>query len=94
MARGDEAEDDDDSLVVVQHQRRHPVPRAHAVTAADPALALDGNAERLQRGDVPPDRPAVDPELVGDLAAGRQRPCLEQFEQLQQAGSGRQHGRK
>ena len=93
-SRGDQSEDDNDGLVVAQHQRGQPVARAHAVAAADAALALDRDAELLQRGDVAPDCPAVDREPVGDLPAGRKGLRLEQLEELEQPGSGRQHAWK
>jgi hypothetical protein len=47
-------------------------------------LSLDGNAELLERRDVPADRPAVDPEPVGELSASDQRALLEQLQQLEQ----------
>ena len=74
-----------------EHERRQPVARAHAVAAADAALPLDGDAELLERGDVAAHRARVDREPVGDLAAGRQRPRLEQLEQLEQPGGRRLH---
>ena len=80
-----------DRLVVVQHQRWHAVARTHAVPAADAALQELGIPVEGQRGDVPPDRAAVDPEPVRDLAAGDERLCLEQLEELEQAGGGREH---
>jgi hypothetical protein len=92
--RGDEPEHHDDRLVVVQHQRGQPVARAHAVPAADSALPLDGDAELLQRGDVAPDGPTVDGEPVGDLPPCRERPRLEELEELEQPGSGRRHAAK
>ena len=68
-ARRHQPEHDDDRLGVGQHQRRQPVARPDAVAAADAALALDGDPELLQRGHVAADRPAVDPEQLGDLRA-------------------------
>ncbi len=80
-----QAQDDDDRLVVGQHERRQPEARADPVAAAHSALALDGNAERLERRHVPPHGAWIDLESVGDLAPGRQRPRLEQLEELEQA---------
>jgi len=57
----DDSECDDDGLVVVEHQRGKPVAGAYAVAASYPSLALDRNAELLQRGDVAPDGSAIDP---------------------------------
>ena len=84
MPGSDEAERDHDRLVVCEHERRQPVAGADAVAAADAALTLDRDVERLQRADVAPDRPAVDPEPVGDLAAGGERLRLQELEQLEQ----------
>ena len=85
-AGGDEAEDDDDRLVLGQHQRRQPVAGPDAVPAADSALALDRDPELLERLDVPADGPRIDVERGGDLAPGRQRPRLEELEQLEEPG--------
>ena len=81
-----EPEHDRDGLVVAQHQRRQPVAGPHAVAAADAALALDRDAELLQRVDVAPDRAPVDAEVIRDLASRDERPRLEQLEQLEQPG--------
>ena len=85
-------EHDDDRLLVGEHQRRQPVAGADPVAAADAALPLDGDAELLQHADVAPRRARVDAEAVGDLAPGRERPRLQQLEQLEQSGGGRGHG--
>src|ERR1043165_9898166 len=69
--------------------RRSPSP-----SAADAALALDGDAELLERRDVAPDRAGIDREPVGDLAAGRDGLGLQELEQLEQPGGGRRHARK
>ena len=84
-ARREQPEHDRDRLLVAEHQRRQPVARADPVAAADAALSLDRDPELLQDADVAPRRARVDPEPVGDLAAGRQRPRLQQLEQLEQA---------
>src|SRR4051794_22496400 len=84
-ARGYKPQDDGRRLVLAEHERRQPVAGTEAVAAADAALAVDRNAEPLERGDVAPDGAAVDGEQVGDVAAGHGRPSLEQLEQLQEA---------
>ena len=90
-ARREEAEHDDDRLLVAEHQRWQPVPRPDPVPAPDAALPLDGDPEALQHADVAPHRARVDLEPAGDLAPGRERPRLEQFEQLEQARRRRGH---
>ena len=84
VPRGDEAERDDDRLVVREHERRQAIARPDPVAAADASLPLDRDVERLERGDVAPDRAAVDPELVGDLPPRRERLRLQEFEELEQ----------
>jgi hypothetical protein len=90
---GDEREHGPGRLVVVEHERRHPVPRAQSVAAAEPALALDRDAERLERGDVAPDRPRVHLEAGGELRAGDQRAVLEDLEAGEHPGGGGRHDR-
>jgi hypothetical protein len=89
----DQAERHDDGFVVGEHQWRQPVARAQAVAAADPALALDGNAELLQRGDVPPKRADVDVEPAGELAPGGNGLGLQGLEQCEEPSRGRGHRR-
>ncbi len=84
-ARREQAEHDDDRLLVAEHQRRQPVAGADPVAAADAALPLDRDPELLQHTDVAPCRARVDAESVGDLAPGRERTRLQQLEQLEQA---------
>jgi hypothetical protein len=91
---GDEAEDDDDRLVLREHQRRQPVARPHPIAAADAALALDRDPELLERRDVAADGPAVDVELVGDLASVDQRPGLQELEEREQPCRRGEHGEK
>ena len=91
LPRGDDAERDDDGLVVAQHQRRQPVPGPDPVAPADAALALDRDPEILERGHVAPDRARVDSEAVGDLAPGGERPGLEELEQVEEPCGGGQH---
>ena len=90
--RCDQSEDDDHRLVVGEHQRRQPVAGPHAIPPADASLALDRDAEILERGDVAAHRPRVDREPSGDLAARRQGARLEKLEQLEQPGGRRLHG--
>ena len=87
----DKPEDDGRGLVVGEHERRETEARLQAIAPADAALAFDRDSELLQRRDVAADRAAVDPELVRDLTTRRQRPCLEELEELEQAGGGRTH---
>jgi hypothetical protein len=47
-------------------------------------LPLHGYTDVLERGDVPANRARVDAESVGDLAAGDERPALEQLEQVEE----------
>jgi hypothetical protein len=91
LAGREEAEHDRDRLLVFEHQRRQPIPRADPVAAADASLSFDRDSEALQDADVAPHRARVDLEPVGDLAPGRQRPRLEQLEQLEQARGRRGH---
>ena len=90
LARSDYTKGDDDGLVIVQHQRRKSVPRANAIATAYSALTFDRYAEIVERGDIAPDRPAIDAEPVGDLGPGREVLRLEQLEQLEQT-CGRRH---
>ena len=90
----DEPEHDRRRLVVGEHERRQPEAGPEAVAAADAALALDRDAELLQRRDVAPDRPPVDPELVGDLATRHERTRLQELEQLEEARRRRGHDAK
>ena len=90
-ARRHESEDDDDSLVPGQHQRREPVAGPQAVASAAPALALDRDAQVLQRDHVAAHRPRVDAESVGELGAGGDGPGLESLEQLEEARGRRGH---
>ena len=92
-SRGERSERDDDGLVVREHERRKPVAGTDPIAAADAALALDRDAEILERGDVAPRRPPVDPEPVGDLATRDERLRLQQLEQLEQPGGRREHAR-
>ena len=92
-ARTDQPEHDGDGLVVVQHQRRQAIARADAVAAADAALPLDRDVERLQRLDVAADGARVDAEALRDLAPGRERLRLEDLQQLEQTGRRGQHVR-
>ena len=87
------AERDRHRLVVREHERRQPVSGPDAVAAADAALALDRDAELLQRLDVAAHRSRVDLEPVGDLAARDERLRLEELEQLEQPGGRREHAR-
>ena len=91
---GDDAERDGDGLVLAQHQRGQAESGAHRVAAADAALALDGDAEVAQRVDVAAHGARVHAEPVGDLAAGGHGLGLEQLEQLEEAGRGREHRRE
>ena len=90
-ASREQAEDDRHRVVLGQHERRQPEPGAHAVAAADAALALDRDAELLERRDVAPHRAAVDLQPVGDLPAGDERPRLEELQQVEQSGAGFEH---
>ncbi len=83
-ARADQAEHDRHGLVVGQHQRREAVAGADAVAAADAALPLDRDVERLQRRHVAPHGASVDLEPPRDLPAGRERLRLQDLEQLEQ----------
>ena len=76
--RGDEPEHDHDRLVVAQHEGRQAVARTKPVAAPDAPLAFDGQPDRLERRDVPADRPPVDVEPVGDLGPGREWPGLKE----------------
>ena len=76
----DDAERDDHSFVVVEHQRRETEAWLDAVSAADAALPFDRNAQFVQRGDVAPNRPPVDLQPVRDLAPGRERLPLQELE--------------
>ena len=89
--RGEEAEHDDDRLVVSEHERRQPVARAHSVAAADPALALDRDPQLLENGQVSAHRARVDAKAVGDLPPGHDRAGLEQLEELEEVGGRRAH---
>jgi hypothetical protein len=90
-ARRDQPEHDHDRLLVVEHQRRQPVARPQPVAASDAALALDRDAELLQGGHVAAHRAPVDAEPVGDLATRRERPALQQLEQLEESRRGGEH---
>jgi hypothetical protein len=92
--RGHEADDDHDRLVAGEHQRRQPVTEPHPVAAASTALAVDRDAELVQRCYVPANRPAVHAEPGGNLAARHDGTVLEQFQQLKQPGGGRAHAAK
>ena len=63
-------ERDDDRFVIRQHQRRKSIPGTDPIAASHAPLALDGNAEVLQRLDVPAHGPRVDLEAIGDLTTG------------------------
>ncbi len=89
--RRHQPEHDRHRLVLGQHERRQPEPGPHAVAAADAALALDWNPELLERRHVAPHRAAVDLEPIGDLLAGRERPGLEELQQVEEAGAGFEH---
>ena len=65
-ARGDEPEDDCHRLVVAEHQRRQPVAGPETVAAAHASLALDRDAQLLERFDVPADSAPIDTKVVGD----------------------------
>jgi len=88
---GQQAERDDDRLVVRQHQRRQSVAGTDAVATADATLTLDGNPELFEGGDVAAHRPATDLEALADLASGDQRSFLEQLEERQQSRGRCQH---
>jgi hypothetical protein len=77
-------ERDRDDLVAVEHQRRQPEPRPHAIAATDTALPLHRHSDVLERGDVPTNRARVDAEPVGDLAPGDERPALQELEQVEE----------
>ena len=79
------------SSVSMSGGKRYPGP--DPVAPADTALALDRDAEPLQRLDVAAHRPRVDLEPVGDLAAREQRLRLQELEELQQPGGRREHAR-
>ena len=92
-SRGLHPERDGHGFVVREHERRQPVSRPDPVAAADTALPLDRDAEPLQRLDVPPHRPRVDLEPVGDLAAREERLRLEELEELEQPCGRSEHAR-
>ena len=93
-ARGEDTERDDDGFVVRQHQRREAVARPYPIAAAHTALALHGDAQILQRGDVAPCRAAVDRELVGDLLPRGERLGLEELQQLEKPCGRGEHARQ
>ena len=92
--RGERPERDHDRLVVGEHERREAEAGTDAIPASDAALALDRDAEILERRDVAPRRPPVDPESLGDLTTGEERLCLEELEKLEQPGRRSQHASK
>jgi hypothetical protein len=81
----EQPEHDGHRLLVAEHQRRQPVAGPDPVAAAHAPLPLDGNPEPLEHVHVPPHRPRVDPEPVGDLPARRELPPLEELEELEQS---------
>ena len=90
-ARGERPERDDHGLVVREHQRREPVAGSNAIATADASLAFDRDAEILERRDVAPGGPPVDPEPVGDLPAREERLRLEQLEELEEPSGRGEH---
>jgi len=89
--RGHETENDDHRLVLREHERRQPIAGPHAVTAADPTLTFDRDPELLERLDVAAHGPRIDVERSRDLSPGRQGARLEELEQLEEPGGGREH---
>jgi hypothetical protein len=79
-----QAHRDRDRLLVVEQQRGQGGTRAQPVAAAHPRAGLDGIAQVAQALDVVADRPAGDPEPLGQLVPGPVGPRLQQAQQLQQ----------
>ena len=82
----DEPERDRGRLVVGEHQRRQARAGAEPVAAADAGLAVDRDADVVQRDRVPADRPLGHAEVGGGGAAVDHRPGLEHLEEREQAG--------
>ena len=87
----DEPDGDRGRLVVGEHQRRQARPGAQAVAAADPGLAVDRDADVVQRDRVPADRPLGDTQVGRRRAAVDHRPRLEHLEEREQPGGGPGH---
>ena len=73
-------------LVVGQHQRRKARPGAKPVAAADPRLAVDRDADVVQRDRVAADRPLGDAEVLRRRAPVDDGPALKQLEEGEQSG--------
>jgi hypothetical protein len=91
-ARGGQAEPDADrdGLVVVEQQRRDRGPRGQPVAARRAGRGVDPVAEPAERSMSFADRPAGDPQPVGELRPAPPGAALEQAEEPQQPGRGRQ----
>ncbi|CAM5261233.1 hypothetical protein SALBM217S_01771 [Streptomyces griseoloalbus] len=81
---GPQPDRDRHRLLVVQHQRRHCLPRDQPVAAVRAHRRLHGIAEVPQPLDVPAHRAPGDAEPVGQFAAGPFAGGLEEGEQLEQ----------
>ena len=71
-------------LVVGEHQRRESRPRPQAIAAAHARLAVDRDADVVQRDRVPADRPLGDAEVGRGRATVDHRPRLEHLEEGEQ----------
>ncbi len=78
-------------FVLIEQQRRHVSPDAQPVTSCGPRGALNEIAQFADFLDVPADRPAVDPQPLGQFLAGPRGPTLQQGEEVQEPASGPSH---
>jgi hypothetical protein len=81
-----EPEDNGRRFLVVEHQRRQPGPRAQAITTTHSGLAVDRDAEIVQRDDVAPDRPLADAQLTGGGSGVDHAQTLQQLQERKEAG--------
>ena len=78
-------------LVVGEHQRRQARPRAQPVATAHAGLAVDRDADVVERDRVAADRPLGHAELGRGRASVDDGPALQQLEEGEQSGGGPGH---
>jgi predicted enzyme related to lactoylglutathione lyase len=91
QAAGQEAEHDGERLVLVEHERREPVPARQPVATVPAADRLDRHVEVEQVADVAPEGPLVDVQPARQLGCGPGTTRLQELQQRQHPGRRSSH---